>query len=75
MRSLPPKPKVNPLDALGVYANAFRIVTDVAGTGPERCLLEFLVYSETEDLAQIVGRVLVKKGLLPVIRDLITEVL
>lgn len=69
------KPKVNPLEALGVYANAFRILDEAVGTEPDKCLLEFLVYSQTEDLAKVVGRVLVKKGLLPAIRDQITEVL
>jgi len=70
------KPKVlTPLEALGVYANAFRIVDEVVDEDPDRCLLEFLVYSKTEDLAQVVGRVRVKKGLLPAIRDQITEVL
>ena len=70
------KPKVRaPPDALGVYANAFRIVADVVDADPDQCLLEFLVYSQSEDLAKVVGRVVVKRGLLPVIRDQITEVL
>lgn len=72
------KPKVkplNPLEALGVYANAFRILSDPEGAAPDECLLEFLVYSQSEDLAKVVGRVVVKRGLLPVIRDQITEVL
>ena len=70
------KPKaLTPLEALGVYANAFRIVDEVVDADPDQCLLEFLVYSKTEDMAQVVGRVLVKKGLLPAIRDQITEVL
>jgi len=37
--------------------------------------LEFLLYSKSEGVAQVVGRVQVKKVLLPRIRDRITEVL
>lgn len=58
---------------LGVYANAFRVVADES-EGDE-CLLDFLVYSQTEHLAQVVGRVRVNKGLLPKIRDEIRDVL
>lgn len=60
-------------EVLGIFANAFRVAQDEIEVG--ECLLEFLVYSQTEDLARVVGRVQVKKGLLPVIRDQITEVL
>lgn len=67
------RPK-DPVKVLGVYANAFRVVADEK---PEEgtCLLEFLVYSQTEHVAQVVGRVRVSTGLLPKIRDKITEVL
>ena len=67
--------EMDPLKALGLYANAFRVVVDAAATDQHHCLLEFLVYSGTEDLAQVVGRVRVRKGLLPRLRDTITEVL
>jgi hypothetical protein len=55
---------VDPSMALGVFTNAFR-VQERGST----CLLEFLVYSATEDRAVIVGRVPVRKAFLPVIRD------
>ncbi len=52
---------VKPLHALGIFANVFRVVD--------------VVYSQTEDLARVVGGVQVSKGLLLVIRDEIAEVL
>lgn len=55
----------------GIYANAFR----VAEAGEHDCLLEFLVYSQSEGIAKVVGRVQVSKGLIPSLRDEITEVL
>ena len=66
--------KTDLVKVLGVYANAFRVVSDES-VEDGQCLLDFLVYSQTEDLAQVVGRVRVNKGLLPKIRDEITEVL
>lgn len=65
--------RVDPIQALGIFANAFRVVDEEAGA--DQCLLEFLVYSQNEDLARVVGRVLVSKGLLLAIRDEIKEVL
>ena len=62
---------VDPELALGVYANAFRVLD----AGDEQCLLEFLVYSETENRAAIVDRIPVKKSFLPVIRDVITRMM
>jgi len=57
---------VDPSRAFGVFTNAFR-VQESGST----CLLEFLVYSATEDRAVIVERVPVRKAYLPVLRDLI----
>ena len=71
MPSRPTRIILPPSFALGLYTNAFRVV-DTAG---EHCFLEFLVYSKTENQAQVVGRVSVDKGLLPTLRDAITEVL
>lgn len=63
--------RIDPLTKRGTFINAFRIME-----GPEnKCCLEFLVYSQTENLAHVVGRVLVAKGLLPDIRDEILEFL
>jgi len=67
--------EVDPLKALGIYANAFRVVVEAGVVDQHHCLLEFLVYSGTEDLAQVVGRVRVRKDLLPKLRDTLTEVL
>jgi len=53
--------------ALGTYANAFRIRKD--GETP---IMEFLIYSATEDQAAVVGKVAVHMALLPVILDRIT---
>lgn len=66
--------KTDLVKVLGVYANAFRVIADES-LEDGQCLLDFLVYSQTEGLAQVVGRVRVNKGLLPKIRDEITEVL
>ena len=54
--------QVDPQEAMGIFANAFRVVEDEAG----RCLLEFFVYSSTEDRAVLVSRIPVRKNLLPV---------
>ena len=72
-----PKHRVNckvvvPSDMVfGVYANAFRVLDTTDG----RCLLEFLVYSETAHQAKVVSKVPVRKSFLPVIRDRITTCL
>lgn len=58
--------------ALGIFANAFRVLE---GMSPGGCVLEFLVYSQNEDRAQVMSRVRVPKSLLPQIRDQITSVL
>ena len=50
---------------LGVYANAFRVVQD----SPEEFLLDFVVYSDSEKVAEVVGRVRVHANMLPAIRD------
>lgn len=63
--------RLRPEHSQGMFANAFRVV-DAEG---DQCHLEFLVYSKTENRARIVGRVSVNKGLLPLLRDAITEVL
>jgi len=60
---------VSPELALGVYANAFRVLDGKGG----RCKLEFLVYSETEHRAAVVARVPLRKALLPLIRDEMTS--
>lgn len=65
--------QVDPAHIVGVFANAFR-VSQGDGEG-NLCLLEFLVYSETEGLAKVVGKVLLNRGLLPRLRDGIREVL
>lgn len=56
---------VEPEQAMGTYSNAFRVQEDEAG----KCVLEFLVYSETEGKALVVVKVPVRKSFLPVIRD------
>ena len=58
----------------GVFANAFR-VAEGPPSDPSKCLLEFLVYSQVDDLAHVVSKVLVPPSLVPVIRSKITEVL
>lgn len=73
MASLPTRMpvQIDPLTMPGTFINAFRIMD-----GPEdKCCLEFLVYSQTDNLAHVVGKVLVAKGLLPDIRDKILEFL
>ncbi len=62
---------VDPSIVFGIFANAFR-VTDVEEGG---CLLEFLVYSATDQRAKVVRRVPVRKSFLPVIRDCIAACL
>ena len=56
---------VDPKKALGVYSNAFRLCEGGSG----HCLLEFLVFSETENRAQVVLKFSVRNSFLPVIRD------
>jgi len=56
---------VDPRKALGVYSNAFRLCEGAPG----RCLLEFLVYSESENRAQVALKISVRNSFLPVIRD------
>ena len=57
------KVAVDPQEALGTFANAFRVMEDETG----RCLMEFLVYSSTEKRAAIVRRVVVQPNFLPLI--------
>ena len=56
---------VGPHLAMGIYSNAFRVQDGENG----RCLLEFLVFSENENQAQVMVKVPVRKSFLPVIRD------
>ncbi len=63
--------EVDPALAFGVFANAFRVVE----TNEADCLLEFLVYSATEQRAKVVDKVPVRKSFLPVIRDRISTCL
>jgi len=62
---------VDPSQAFGVFANAFRVQDDDAGC----CLLEFLVYSATEQRAKVVAKVPVRRSFLPVIRNSIATCL
>lgn len=56
-------PVEGPLPPYGVFANAFRLSLD----GSE-ILLDFCVYSETENSASVVARVRVSQDFLPVIQ-------
>jgi hypothetical protein len=53
---------------LGVYANAFRVIQD----GPE-VILDFCLYSESENVAKTVSRVRVNPSFLEVITSRIEE--
>jgi len=60
---------VNPEEVFGVFANAFRVLEGDNGV----CLMEFLIYSSTEQRAIVVKRVPVKQSFLPVILDQINN--
>lgn len=62
---------VGPDQAFGVFANAFRVSEGTDG----RCMLEFLVYSATEQRALVVMKIPVRPTFLPVIRDRIEDCL
>jgi hypothetical protein len=53
---------------LGVYANSFRVLQD----GPE-VVLDFCVYSESENVAKMVSRIRVSPSFLRVINSRIEE--
>ena len=55
----------------GTYANAFRIIPDVG----EELLLDFCVYTQTEQEASVVQRIRVTKKLLEVIKHRVDEAL
>ena len=56
---------------LGEFANAFRVLK-----GPEpECFLDFLVYSSTEDCAEVVARIRVGLNFLPSIHHRLDEIL
>jgi hypothetical protein len=57
--------EIDPEKELGTYTNAFRVRDLEHG----RCVLEFLVYSETGNKARVVLKIPVRKAFLPVIRD------
>lgn len=54
---------------VGCFANAFRLTPDNDG----ECLLDFCVYSPSEDCACIVARVRVRTDFVPVIIDRLGE--
>ena len=56
---------IPPGKEVGEFANAFRVLPD-SGT---EWLLDFLVFSESERLAQVVSRIRIQGTLLPAIRD------
>lgn len=60
-------------EALGTFANAFRV--SQGNNGTTKCLLEFFVYSQNEGLACPVGKVSVSRKLLPLLRDTIRDIL
>lgn len=64
--------EVAPELRLGCFANAFRVVE---GGFPGECFLDFLVYSEREQKAQVVSRVRVCPSFLVCIRDRLTGLL
>ena len=57
--------RVSPEQEMGIYSNALRVTDQDKG----RCLLEFLVYSETLNKARVVLQVSVPKAFIPVIRN------
>lgn len=59
---------LNPQSVFGTFANAFRLLEEGDG-----CLLEFLVYSATEQRAEVVQRVQVRREFVPAIRDRMSE--
>lgn len=63
--------EVDPQCRLGVYANAFRIAE---GDGEER-ILDFFLYSEAEQTAQLVSRVRVHLQMLPGIQEQLGQVM
>lgn len=56
---------------LGAFANAFRVIHD---SGNE-FFLDFIHYSESENLAQVVARLRVQEGFLSAVRDRLTNTL
>ena len=55
-------------EPFGVFANAFRLSSDGA-----EILLDFCVYSETENQAKVVSRVRISSGFLTTIHKKISE--
>ena len=55
----------------GVFANAFRVLQD---SGPEY-LLDFLIYSDSEQSAKVVARLRVLAPMIPAIRNRLGELL
>ena len=62
---------IDPQHLLGSYTNAFRILYGAE----DECFLDFLLYSEVEDLAVLVTRVRVHAEMLPEIQGNLGEVL
>ncbi len=56
---------VSPEKEMGEFANAFRILKDVGS----EWFLDFLIYSERENVATVVARIRVQEGMLKAIRD------
>jgi hypothetical protein len=57
--------KVPQSQRFGSFANAFRVIQDAG----QEYLLDFLVYSDTEQSAKVVARLRVYAPMLPAIRD------
>ncbi len=49
----------------GVFSNAFRILC----SGDDQCVLEFLVFSPSEQKAYVIRRVQLRLELVPLIKD------
>ena len=56
---------------LGQFANAFRVLDN----DESDCFLDFLIYSALENQASVVSRVCVRRDLIPVLRDHLSNVL
>lgn len=61
-------PVDDPTDLFGVFANAIRLRSD----GPD-VLVDFCVYSSTENRARVVSRIRVQRSFLPTIQEKIAN--
>jgi hypothetical protein len=64
--------RVDPQVQFGDYANAFRVLD---GEGDDERVLEFLVYSEVEEVAVVVRRVRIHRALVPEMESMMSMVL